>query len=118
MKLHIAAAGLALLGAAFCGGCSMVLDDNSVVYSSAPGKYDFLDCKGIADRTTANAERVAELSALMQRANQDAAGPFVSNMVYRDEYNVKQADQAALRQAADQKRCAPDVKPARLTPMH
>ena len=118
MKLHIAAAGLALLGAAFGGGCSMVLDDSSVVYSAAPGKYDFLDCKGIAERTNANAQRTAELSALMQRANQDPVGPLVSNMVYRDEYNTKQADQVALRQAADQKRCVPDMKPGPLTPMH
>ena len=118
MKSRFAAASLALLSAAFAGGCSMMLDDNSVVYSAAPGKYDFLDCKGIAERSNANAQRAAELSALMQRANQDPMGPFVSNMVYRDEYNAKQADQVALRQAADQKRCTPDTKPGPLTPMH
>ena len=97
----------------------MVLDDNSVVYSSAPGKYDYLDCKGITDRTQANATRTAELTALMRRAGDGAAGPFVSNLVYRDEYNVLQADQLALRQVADEKRCAPLVqKPDTLTPMH
>jgi len=117
MKSHIAATGLALLGA-LLGGCSMMLDDNSVVYSAAPGKYDFLDCKGIAERTSANTQRTAELASLMERANRDPVGPFVSNMVYRDEYNAKQADQLALRQAADQKRCTPDLKPAALTPMH
>ena len=118
MKSKIAATGLALLSALFGAGCSMMLDDNSVVYSAAPGKYDYLDCKGIAERTSANAQRASELSALMDRAKQDPMGPFVSNMVYRDEYNAKQADQLALRQAADQKRCVPDLKPASLTPMH
>jgi len=117
MKSYIAATGLALLSA-LLGGCSMMLDDNSVVYSTSPGKYDFLDCKGIAERSSANAQRTTELASLMQRANQDPIGPFVSNMVYRDEYNAKQADQLALRQAADQKRCTPELKPATLVPMH
>lgn len=98
----------------------MVLDDTSVIYSSAPGKYDYLDCKGIAELTASNAKRSAELTALMQRADQDPIGPLVSNMVYREEFNVKQADQLALRQVADDKRCAPDLKKpqASLAPMH
>jgi hypothetical protein len=118
MKPTIFATGLALLSALGSAGCSMMLDDNSVVYSAAPGKYDYLDCKGIAARTSLNMQRSAELSSLMQRAGQDPMGSFVGNMVYRDEYNANQADQLALRQMADQKRCAPDVKPANLTPMH
>ncbi len=118
MKSTFAAMSLALLSALSGAGCSMVLDDNSVVYSAAPGKYDYLDCKGIAERTSANDQRTAELSALMDRAKQDPMGPLVSNMVYRDEYNARQADQLALRQAADQKRCLPDLKPASLKPMH
>jgi hypothetical protein len=116
--LRLAAASVALIAALCSAGCSMVLDDNSVVYSAAPGKYDFLDCKGISGRITATSERADELSALMERARQDSVGPLVSNMVYRDEYNTKQADLVALRQAADQKRCVPDVKPASLKPMH
>jgi hypothetical protein len=118
MNFRSAAASLALVGALTGAGCSMVLDDNSVVYSAAPGKYDFLDCKGIASRITSTAERAEELSNLMTRARQDPLGPMVSNMVYRDEYNAKQADLLALRQAADQKRCVPETKPASLKPMH
>jgi hypothetical protein len=118
MKFRLAAASLALIGALSGAGCSMVLDDNNIVYSTAPGKYDFLDCKSIAARTTSTTERTAELSALMDRARQDPVGPLVSNMVYRDEYNAKQADLMALRQAADQKRCVPDLKPATLKAMH
>jgi hypothetical protein len=110
--------GLVLLSALSGAGCSMVLDDNSVVYSAAPGKYDYLDCKGINERIAANDQRTTELSGLMERAKQDAMGPLVSNMVYRDEFNTRQADQLALRQAADQKRCLPEAKPAALRPMH
>jgi hypothetical protein len=117
MKFRLAVT-LALMGALSGAGCSMVLDDNSVVYSAAPGKYDFLDCKGIAARITSTSERAEELSSLMTRARQDPMGPMVSNMVYRDEYNAKQADLMALRQAADQKRCIPEAKPATLKAMH
>jgi hypothetical protein len=121
MTLKAAALGIAFICALAGGGCSMALDENSVVYSSAPGKYDYLDCKGIADRTEANVKRTAELTALMQRASQDPAGPVIGNLVYRDEYNIKQADTLALRQVADDKRCAPDLtkKPLpTLSPMH
>ena len=99
----------------------MALDENSVVYSSAPGKYDYLDCKGIADRTEANVKRAAELTGLMQRASQDSTGAVIGNLVYRDELNIRQADTLVLRQVADDKRCAPDLtkKPqAALSPMH
>ena len=99
----------------------MALDENSIVYSSAPGKYDYLDCKGIADRTEANVKRAAELTGLMQRASQDSTGAVIGNLVYRDELNIRQADTLVLRQVADDKRCAPDLtkKPqAALSPMH
>ena len=112
---------LAFAGAAASAGCSMLLEDNSAVYSTAPGKYSFLDCPNLSKRAEVNSKRTAELTALMQRASQDPIGPFVSNMVYRDEFNVVQADQQAILQAADEKRCAPDLmktKPESLGPMH
>ncbi|HWM49570.1 MAG TPA: hypothetical protein VNR11_21935 [Xanthobacteraceae bacterium] len=94
-----------------CGGCSIALDENSGVYAAQPGKYDFLDCRSIQLRVDANATREAELSALMQRANQGAAGAVVSALVYRDELSLVRADQQALRKASDEKRCMPDIKP-------
>jgi len=121
MKLNAAILGFAFICALAGGGCSMALDENSIVYSSAPGKYDYLDCKGIADRTEANVKRTTELTALMQRASQDSTGAVIGNLVYRDEFNIKQTDTLALRQVADDKRCAPDLtkKPqATLSPMH
>jgi hypothetical protein len=95
-----------------CGGCSIMLDENSGVYSAQPGKYDFLDCPGIQQRTKAFAAREAELSGLMERANQGAGGTVVSALVYRDELNMVRADRRALQKASDEKRCAPDIQPA------
>lgn len=115
-------AALALCLAFASGGCSMVLDDNSAVFAAAPGKYDYLDCKGIAQRTAANSKRTAELDGLMQRASQSTGGQVIGTMVYKDEYNTVQGDQLALRKAADDRRCTPDLKNTAqvgsLTPMH
>ncbi|HVG52699.1 MAG TPA: hypothetical protein VM867_13780 [Xanthobacteraceae bacterium] len=102
------------------GGCSFALDESSGVFAAAPGKYDFLDCKSLSQRAQAAAAREAELSGLMERANRDAFGPVVSTLVYRDELNSVRADQYALRKAADEKRCTPDIRPqsTSLGPMH
>lgn len=117
-------AALALCLAFASGGCSMVLDDNSAVFSAAPGKYDYLDCKGIAERTETNSKRTAELDGLMQKASQSSGGQVIGTMVYKDEYNTVQGDQLALRKAADEKRCSPDLRSTAqaggggLSPMH
>ena len=67
------------------GGCSFALDESSGVFASAPGKYDYLDCRGLSDRAKAAAARESELNGLMERARRDAFGPMVNTLVYRDE---------------------------------
>jgi hypothetical protein len=93
------------------GGCSIALDDTSGVFAAAPGKYDYLDCRGLAQRTKDSAKREGELTDLMDRANRDAVGPLVNVLVYRDELNSVRADRQALQKASDEKRCAPDLTP-------
>ena len=93
------------------GGCSIALDEASGVYAAQPGKYDFLDCPGIQQRTQAAAAKETELAGLMDRANQGTAGPVVNALVYRDQMNMVRADRQALQKAADEKRCMPAVKP-------
>ena len=102
------------------GGCSIALDGTSGVFSAAPGKYDFLDCPGISARTKGNIAREAELASLMERAKRDTFGPVVNTLVYQDELNQVRADQHALRKAADEKRCVPDMRPetTSLAPVH
>ena len=111
--------GLAVLSLALCG-CSIALDDNSGVFAVAPGKYDYLDCRGLSQRAKAASVREAELNELMERANRDAFGSAVNTLVYRDELNTVRADQQALQKASDEKRCLPDIKPQNtsLEPMH
>ena len=102
------------------GGCSVALDDSSSVFSVAPGKYDFLDCRGLTERSKKAATREAELNDLMERANRDAFGPVINTLVYRDELNTVRADRQALQKASDEKRCMPDLQPqsTSLEPMH
>jgi hypothetical protein len=102
------------------GGCSFALDESSGLFASAPGKYDFLDCRGLSNRTKAAAAREAELNGLMERSARGTFGPVVNTLVYRDEINSVRADQQALRKASDEKRCMPDLGPQNtsLEPMH
>jgi hypothetical protein len=111
---------LPALVAITAGGCSIALDETSGPFSAAPGKYDLLDCAGIADRTKDANTREAELSGLIERANREPAGVVVGTLVYRDELNQVRANQQALRKAADDKRCAPALAPqkANLSPVH
>ncbi|MGZ3409765.1 MAG: hypothetical protein ACXWJ6_03525 [Xanthobacteraceae bacterium] len=111
--------GLSLLCLAL-GACSIALDDNSGVFASAPGKYDYLDCRGLSLRAKSAATREAELNDLMERAKRDAFGPVVNTLVYRDELNTVRADRLALQKTSDEKRCLPDLAPQNtsLEPVH
>jgi hypothetical protein len=94
-----------------CGGCSMMLDDNSAVYSTQPGKYEFLDCPTLAQRTKGIAARETELTQLMSRASAGTGGTAIGALVYRDELMMVRADLRAMQKAADEKRCAPNITP-------
>ena len=94
-----------------CGGCSVMLDENSGVYAAQPGKYDFLDCAGITQSAKASATREAELTGLMDRAGQGTGGTVVNALVYSDELNMVRANRRALQKASDEKRCAPVIAP-------
>ena len=114
MRLAIAAVCLALL----TSGCSIALDDS--IYA-APGKFDFLDCPGIANRAKVASARETQLTELMSRARESAGGPVVNALVYQDELNSVRAEIQALRKTADDKRCAPVITPQTthaLEPVH
>jgi hypothetical protein len=70
-----------------------------------PGKYDFLKCPDLARITLSNSNREKELVSLMERADKDAAGPFVNLMVYRSDLEQVRADLALLQETARQKGC-------------
>ena len=88
------------------GACSTTLDKvHTGTFWVQPGKYDFLKCPDLAKRSMVDSEREKELVSLMERANQEAIGPFINLTVYASDLEQVRADLALLQQAARDKRC-------------
>ena len=100
---------LAIVGCAALtlGACSSPSVEK--VYSTdfwvQPGKYDFLKCPDLAQRSMADSVREKELVSLMERANQEAIGPFINVTVYASDLEQVRADLALLQQTAREKGC-------------
>jgi hypothetical protein len=92
-----------LLIAGLCG-CAANVEVADTLFVQ-PGKYNFLRCQDIAQRSTDLATRERELSSLMERASQSAAGPVVNAMVYAADLEQVRADQRLLARTAREKNC-------------
>jgi hypothetical protein len=94
-------------------GCAANLD-LGILYA-APGKYDYLRCEDLPPRLVSGLAREKQLVDLMNRANQDVAGPVVSVVTYSADLAQVRADIKILRQAAVDKKCGniepPEPKP-------
>jgi hypothetical protein len=84
-------------------GCSSVHTGSFWVQ---PGKYDFLKCPDLAQRSMSDSAREKELVSLMERADQDTAGPLVNAMVYSADLNQVRADLELLQQTMHEKGCS------------
>jgi hypothetical protein len=71
----------------------------------APGRYDLLKCPDLAKRAMTASAREKELVSLMDRANQDPAGPVINAMIYSSELDTVHAQLAMLRKVAAEKKC-------------
>jgi hypothetical protein len=88
--------------AATISGCAS--DDILSPYAE-PGRYDFLDCAGIAERMTKATDREKQLAQLMTRASEAPDGAIVNAIAYQDEYNTARANLRSLRKVAEAKKC-------------
>jgi len=70
-----------------------------------PGKYDFLKCPDLVRISVTDTAREKELVGLMEKANQEAAGPFINLMVYRSDLEQVRADLALVQETAQRKGC-------------
>jgi hypothetical protein len=93
--------------AALTGGCASSPDIEVLSPYAAPGKYDFLDCPGIAQRLKTASDRERELVDLMTRAQQGVGGSIVNAIAYQDNLNTARAQSRELRKAAEGKQCPP-----------
>lgn len=104
--------GGAFLLAVTAAACSSTLDQVGNLYV-APGKFAFLKCPEIAARSMAASKREQELTSLMDRAGQDAAGPVVNALIYSGDLSTVRAELAELRKTAAEKDCDNLVAAAR-----
>jgi hypothetical protein len=93
---------VAVLAPPLCG-CAANLD-LGILYA-APGKYDYLRCEDLPARLAGALGREKQLVDLMNRANQDVAGPVVNVVTYSADLAQVRADIKILRQAAVDKKC-------------
>jgi hypothetical protein len=100
------------------GGCAANVEVADTLFVQ-PGKYRFLRCQDIEQRSASLAARERELTSLMERAGQSAAGPVVNAMVYAADLEQVRADQRLLWRTAQEKNCGapkPQGTPAPATP--
>ena len=102
-KFSLLGVGCAALALGACtGGFDKVYSTDFWV---EPGKYQFLKCQDIGGRIVAGSARERELMSLMERADQDPAGPLVNLMVYRSDLEQVRADLALLQRTSREKGC-------------
>jgi hypothetical protein len=91
-------------------GCAANVDVADRLFVQ-PGKFDLLRCQDLLPRASGIAARERELMSLMDRANQDAAGPLVNAMVYAAELEQVRADQRLIQKTIREKNCEAPANP-------
>jgi hypothetical protein len=91
-----------LLVASTVAACA--LDQFGSLYV-APGKYDTLKCPDLNKFSIDLSQREKELTSLMDRANQDVAGPVVNTLTYSTDLESVRANLAMVKKAAAEKDC-------------
>jgi hypothetical protein len=85
--------------------CGCTSEETAGRFLVAPGQYVLYSCGEMADQARAIANRQHELAALMQKAETDAGGRFVSAQAYQPEYNLLRGRMDQLRKTAAEKNC-------------
>ena len=98
-------------------GCSSGFDSiHTGNFFVQPGKYQFLKCPDLAQRSVAGSNREKELVGLMERANQGAAGPVVNAMVYSADLRQVRADLEEVHATMREKGCDSLVPTVKIVP--
>jgi hypothetical protein len=95
---------LAIVAPVLLAGCA-VSGERAEDFYVAPGKYIFYDCKQLAGAAVYFEQRDKELTSLMARAKQGAAGEFVSAMAYNSDYYSNRGELKDIRREQAEKNC-------------
>jgi len=119
-----AAAGGALLAIGVmlsgCAGMGDSVGDSMTAAFADPAKYELWDCKQLEPERNRLAKRIAEVQALMAKAETGTAGPLVAEVAYRNEYLTVRGQAHFAEEAWRKNNChetppapaAPPAKPA------
>jgi len=106
---------LAVAIPALLAGCA-VSGERAEDFYVAPGKYIFYDCTQIAGAAAHYELRIKELTNLMARAKQGAAGELVSAMAYNSDYYSALGELKDIRREQAEKNCASNERAAPVAP--
>jgi hypothetical protein len=106
--------GFVALTAAACAADSSVVEELMVV----PSYFDTLECSELAGQIQGASQRVKELTALREKAGNEAGGAVASALAYNTEYAKMQAVKKYAEAAANRKGCDLTKKPAAAPPPH
>jgi hypothetical protein len=104
--------GGAFLLAVMASACSTTFEQVGSLYV-APGKFALLRCPDLAAKSIAASNREKELISLMDRANQDVAGPVINTFIYSTDLSAVRAELAELKKTEQEKNCNNVVAAAR-----
>jgi hypothetical protein len=105
----------AVLLAVMTSACAATFEQVGSLYV-APGKYILLKCPDLAAKSTAASNREKELISLMDRANQDVAGPVINTFIYKTDLDTVRAELVELKKTAKDKNCNDMVAAAKPPP--
>jgi hypothetical protein len=106
----------AVLLAVLTCSCSTTFVDQVGSLYVAPGKFILLRCPDLAAKSTAASNREKELVSLMDRANQDVAGPVINTFIYKTDLDTVRAELAELKKTEKEKNCSNVVAAAKPPP--
>jgi hypothetical protein len=93
-----------VLLAAMTSACATTFEQVGSLYV-APGKYILLKCADLAAKSNAASDREKQLVSLMDRANQDVAGPVINTLIYKTDLDTVRAELAEIKKTEKDKNC-------------
>jgi hypothetical protein len=98
-------------------GCAEVSDSALSQAFADPAKYELYDCKQLETERKALGLRVADLQALMAKAETGVAGSVVSELAYRNDYIAVRGQMRFADEAWRKNRCHETPASAAATPV-
>jgi hypothetical protein len=114
--------GVRLFGAgtlvAALAACAPSSQDIATSIMSDPLKYQYYDCKQMADVMKSLTAQEQKLEDLIRRAEQDTGGAFVAAVAYKNDYVKVRADKKVLRDTQVRRDCIKQTEQGGIGAVH